>query len=104
MSEDLAALLFLAAFHVRAGSVVASTCGSHHLRKVLPLVGVSAVPAELPHSNFNQCSRSACHHLVVGNRGTVLSGLGRGCALLLFRSGAAHCYRCDLSFSGAALL
>src|SRR5439155_3784658 len=103
MSEDLAAVLFLAAFHVRAGSVLASIRGPHYLRKVLAVVGLSAVPAELPDSNFNQCSRAAGHHLVAGNRGTVLSGLGCSCALLLFCSGAAHCDRCDLSFSSAAL-
>ena len=31
MSEDLAAVLFLAAFHVRGGSVLASIRGLHRL-------------------------------------------------------------------------
>jgi len=69
-------------------------------------VGLSAVPAKLPDSNFNESSGTAWYHLVADNRGAVLSGLGfsRSSALLLFRSGAAHCYRSDLCFSSAALL
>ena len=67
-------------------------------------MGVCAIPAELPHFSSDKCSRSACRHLVAGNRGAILSGLGPGGSVLLLGADNPHGYRRHLSLSRVALL
>src|SRR6266513_536675 len=97
-------LLFPDFFHVRGRSVAASLGRPHRLRKIVALVGLSLVPPELPGSELNWGNGPPWCHVVARHRGTVLSGLALGRAILLSCSGPVHCPRGHLSFSRAAFV
>src|SRR5947207_12082306 len=100
----MASVLCLAPLDVRHHSLAASRPRQDRVREVVPMVGVSAVPAELSDSGSREGNRLARRHVVPGHRGTVLSRVAPHGPILLDSALTLDRGLRDLPFTGAAAL